>query len=141
MIRTTAQAKRKARQLYRCCLVNGRLDPGRALHAVSIVLEFKRRGYMRLLKEFQRLVRLEITAYTAMVESATPLPRHLENRVRERVQNTYGAGITTLFKRNPELIGGTRIRIGSDVYDGTVEAKLVALQRNFGGSSSYEQSP
>jgi F-type H+-transporting ATPase subunit delta len=141
MIRTTAQAKRKARQLYRCCLVNGRLDPARALHAVSIVLEFKRRGYMRLLKEFQRLVRLEITAYTAMVESATPLPRHLENSVRERVQNTYGARTTTLFKRNPELIGGMRIRIGSDVYDGTVEAKLASLQRNFGVGGGYGESP
>jgi F-type H+-transporting ATPase subunit delta len=140
MIRTTAQAKRKARQLYRFCLINGRLEPDRALHVVSIILEFKQRGYIRLLKEFQRLVRLEVTAFTAMIESATPLPRLLEDRVRERVHSTYGAGTTTLFKRNPALIGGMRIRIGSDVYDGTVEAKLAALQRDFGLIGGNTQS-
>ena len=140
MIRTTAQAKRKARQLYRFCLINGRLEPGRALHVVSIILKFKQRGYFLLLKEFQRLVRLEVTAFTAMIESAIPLPHLLQDRVRETVQSTYGGGTTTLFKRNPALIGGMRIRIGSDVYDGTVEAKLATLQRDFGLIGGNRQS-
>jgi F-type H+-transporting ATPase subunit delta len=132
MIKTAAQAKRKARQLFRFCFINGRLDAARVRHVVSVVLEFKRRGYIRLLQELQRLVRLEVKANLAEIESAAFLPPPIQNRVREAVESRYGTGIATLFEHNPGLIGGLRIRIGSDVYDGTVQAKLAALQKSFG---------
>lgn len=131
MIRTAAQAKRKARQLFGFCLVNGRLDRDRVLNVVSIVRQHRYRGYFRVLKEFERLVRLEVRAYTAEVESATALSHLSEIKVRERVQSAYGSRTTTIFEINPGLIGGLRIRIGSDVYDGTVQAKLAMLKRSF----------
>lgn len=131
MIRTAAQAKRSARQLLRFCFVNGSFDRDRALQVAGIVLEFKHRGYLGLLKEFQRLVRLEVKARVAEIESATLLPGLMEHRVREVVESKYGAAVTTVFEHKPALIGGMRIRVGSDVYDGTVQAKLAALQREF----------
>ena len=36
-----------------------------------------------------------------------------------------------LFAQNPALIGGMRIKVGSDVYDGSVQARLAALQESF----------
>jgi F-type H+-transporting ATPase subunit delta len=36
--------------------------------------------------------------------------------------------LDTAFAENPELIGGMRIQIGSDVYDGSVRARLKALE-------------
>ena len=36
------------------------------------------------------------------------------------------------FVENPSLIGGMRVRVGSDVYDGSVKAGLVALEKSFG---------
>jgi F-type H+-transporting ATPase subunit delta len=132
MIRTTAQSKRKARQLFRFCVVHGRLDRGRVLNVVSTVRQIRHRGYFRLLKEFQRLVRLEVQAHTAKIESAAALSHLLESKVRESVESAYGAQTTTLFECNPGLIGGMRIRIGSDVYDGTVQGKLSALKRSLG---------
>ena len=51
--------------------------------------------------------------------------------MRETVQaglaRIYGRGLETSFGENPELIGGLRIKVGSDVYDGTVRARLAAL--------------
>lgn len=111
--------------------MNGSFDRDRALQVVGIVLEFKHRGYLGLLKEFQRLVRLEVKARVAEIESATLLPGLMEHRVREVVESKYGTAITTVFEHKPGLIGGMRIRVGSDVYDGTVQAKLAALQREF----------
>jgi F-type H+-transporting ATPase subunit delta len=99
---------------------------------VNIILEFKPRGYPRLLKEFQRLVRVEVKASIAEIESAAAfLPRPIESRIHEAVESKYGTGITTVFAHNPGLIGGMRIRVGNDVYDGTVLAKLTALERSF----------
>jgi F-type H+-transporting ATPase subunit delta len=40
----------------------------------------------------------------------------------------YGQGLETSFGVNPRLIGGMRIRVGSDVYDASVQAKLAALE-------------
>jgi F0F1-type ATP synthase delta subunit len=35
------------------------------------------------------------------------------------------------FAQNQSLIGGMRIRVGSDVYDSSVQAKLALLQASF----------
>ena len=44
----------------------------------------------------------------------------------------YGPGLTALFTQNPELIGGMRIKVGSDVYDSSVQSALAALAKSFG---------
>jgi F-type H+-transporting ATPase subunit delta len=43
----------------------------------------------------------------------------------------YGPGLTTAFAERPELIGGMRIQVGCDVYDGSVRAGLEALEKSF----------
>jgi len=35
----------------------------------------------------------------------------------------YGPGLNASFTHSPALIGGVRIRVGSDVYDGSVRGK------------------
>jgi F-type H+-transporting ATPase subunit delta len=35
------------------------------------------------------------------------------------------------FGQNPALIGGLRVKVGSDVYDGSVRAKLERLAESF----------
>jgi F-type H+-transporting ATPase subunit delta len=40
--------------------------------------------------------------------------------------------VSTSFAENPALIGGMRVKIGSDVYDGSVRAALEALEERFG---------
>jgi F-type H+-transporting ATPase subunit delta len=35
------------------------------------------------------------------------------------------------FGQNPALIGGLRVKVGSDVYDGSVRAKLESLAASF----------
>lgn len=132
MIRTAAQAKRKARQLLRFCISDGRIDRPRARHVVSIVLESRRRGYYLLLKEFKRLVRLAIAAHGARIESATPLPPLFQDIVVGKIREAYGPLTTMSFAHDPRLIGGVCIHIGDDVYDGTVQAKLARLKTSFG---------
>jgi F-type H+-transporting ATPase subunit delta len=129
---TIPQARRGAKKLFRWCLINGSLDTGRARRVVASVLESRRRGYITLLGQFHRLVKLEFARHTAKIESAAPLPPDLQARVQAGLEGAYGAGITTLFAQNPALIGGIRIRVASDVYDGSVQSRLAALRRSFG---------
>jgi F-type H+-transporting ATPase subunit delta len=43
----------------------------------------------------------------------------------------YGAGLNIAFTQNPALLGGLRVQVGSDVYDGSVRARLDALRELF----------
>ena len=43
----------------------------------------------------------------------------------------YGRGIVTSFTENPTLLGGVRITVGSDVYDGSIQGRLTALEARF----------
>jgi F-type H+-transporting ATPase subunit delta len=43
----------------------------------------------------------------------------------------YGEGLTSEFKVNPDLIGGVRVHVGSDVYDGSVRGRLARLKSTF----------
>ena len=95
------------------------------------VIEGKRRGYLAFLSFFQRLVKLECARHTAEVESAVPLPADLRATVEAGLQSAYGLRINILFAHRPELIGGMRIKVGSDVYDGSVRSGLAALETTF----------
>jgi len=130
-VKISKQAKRGARELFRSCLTDGLLDDGRVRHAVQRVLQTKPRGYLPTLSHFERLIKLDIARRSARVETAAPLSPDLQARVQSSLSQTYGPGLNISFAQNPSLIGGMRIKVGSDVYDGSVQARLNALQESF----------
>jgi F-type H+-transporting ATPase subunit delta len=131
-MKTAKQTGREAKQLFRLCLVNGRVDEGRAHQVVQSVIQSRHRGYLTLLKLFLRLLKLEHAQHTAEIESAVPLPGDFQAHVGAAIEDVYGPGIIARFAQNPSLIGGMRLRVGSDVYDGSVRFGLAALAKSFG---------
>jgi F-type H+-transporting ATPase subunit delta len=128
---TLKQVKRNAKHLFRRCHSNGSLDEELVRLTVQQILATRRRGYLALANEFERWVRLHQLQHTAEVESATPLSSDLRKDVQANLNKTYGPHLTTSFRENSSLIGGLRIKIGSDVYDGSVKAGLAALEKSF----------
>jgi len=47
------------------------------------------------------------------------------------IARVYGPGIVTAFAEDHALLGGVRVTVGSDVYDGTVRGALAALATRF----------
>ena len=131
-MKTTKQSVREATQLYRMCLLEGRVQEDRVRLVVQKVLQSRRRGYLTMLRHFLRLLKLEYERHAAKIESAMPLPADLRSRVQLGLENMYGPGLTALFTQNPVLIGGMRIKVGSDVYDNSVRSALAALAKSFG---------
>jgi F-type H+-transporting ATPase subunit delta len=127
-MKPTRKIRRHAKALFRCCLVDGLLDEARVRQAVGLLKDAHQRGRFALLDHFRRLVRLYVTQHTATIESAVALPADLTTSVNSSLTKVYGGGLTTSFIQRPELIGGMRIKVGSDVYDGTVRGRLAALE-------------
>jgi F-type H+-transporting ATPase subunit delta len=131
-MKTTKQSQREARQLFRFCIAGGNIDESRVRLVAQNILQSKRRGYLLLLGQFKRLLEQECARHQANIESAVPMSVDLQARVETGLTSVYGSGLSWLFVHNPALIGGVRIKVGSDVYDGSVRSGLAELARNFG---------
>ena len=126
------KARAKAKALFRTCLMNGFLDESRVQKTVQNTIATKPRGYLAVLRHFQRLVKLDLARRMARIESAVVLPFELQSSLQTSLSRVYGPDLEVSFVRNPALIGGMRIRVGSDVYESTVQARLAALELSFG---------
>ena len=130
-MKISKQALRETRQLFRSCQVNGRLDEARVRQAVALLLEKKPRGHIEILTRLHRLLKLDVERRTARVESATPLPADQQAQVAAQLQKIYGTGLDLSFTQNAALLGGLRIQVGSDLYDGSVKNRLEKLAQSF----------
>lgn len=130
-MKISKQSRRDAKQLFKACFVNGQLDEARVRQTVGLVIAKQPRGYLGMLSQIQRLVKLDLERRTARVESATALTPELQQSVQANLVQKYGPGLNLLFAVNPELIGGLRVQVGSDVYDGSVKARLTNLEASF----------
>src|SRR5262245_54385937 len=130
-MKTSRKATRLARRLFRSCLVDGTVDEMRVRKIAQQVLRFNRRGSIALLSALFRLVRLDRSRHVAEVDSADILPEDLRSNVAASLARLYGSDIRISFARRRALIGGMRIKVGDDVYDGSVRAGLASLERRF----------
>ena len=125
------QARRDAKDLFLACRREEILDSNRVRQTVSQVLAAKPRNYLAVLSHFQRLVQIEIEAHTVRIENSVPTSDALMAELKASLTRRYGPGLEFEFHVDPSLIGGLRIQIGSDVYDGTVKSRLTALESSF----------
>jgi len=130
-VKINKQARRDAKQLFRACQSEGVLDEGRVRQTVQAVIARKPRGYVAILSHFERLVKLDVERRAARVESAVALDADAERSLRESLARKYGPGLNITFTQSPSLLGGLRIRVGSDVFDGSVAGRLGALSESF----------
>lgn len=126
-MKISRQARREAKRLLVSCRTNGLLDDAKVRQVVQRVIEARPRGHMAILSHFQRLVKLDLARRSARIESATALSTDLQGQAQARLTQRYGPGLMVQFAQNPALIGGLRIQVGGDVYDGSVQARLRAL--------------
>jgi F-type H+-transporting ATPase subunit delta len=124
-------AQREARQLFRSCQVNGVLDEARVRQAVDLLAAMKPHGYVGILSRLHRLVKLDVAQRTVRVENAVETTPQQMTAIKAGLEKHYGAGLEISYFINPALIGGLRIQVGSDLYDGTVKTRLETLQQSF----------
>ncbi|WP_397381612.1 ATP synthase F1 subunit delta [Prosthecobacter sp.] len=129
-MKITKEARRTSRQLFRACIADGNLDETRVRTVVSTVAKNKPRGYIGILDAFARLVANEVDRQLAAVESATALPPATQSELQVSLSKKYGRPLTLKFSVNPKLLGGIRVKVGSDVWDGSVKARLKALSES-----------
>src|SRR3954471_5727864 len=118
------ETRQLSRQLLRASVVDGKLDSGRISSLVKSLIGKKPRHYIHVLEAYQRLLRLEVEKRTATIETATELSPEAGQQIVENLKKKYGSDLAARFVVNPQLLGGMRIRVGSDVWDSSVRNRL-----------------
>lgn len=121
-------ARRKARELFDAALDDsGRPDTSKSLAIADLLIKIAPRRTLQILKEYTRLIRLAAAKHSAVIESATPLDETTRISILKSLQERDGGEVSLETKVDPSLIGGARIRLGSEVWDATVRTRLQNL--------------
>jgi F-type H+-transporting ATPase subunit delta len=128
-MKTSKEARKISREMFRHSFTSSKLDEEKITEMVQSVIAKKPRRYVDVLKDYQHLLQLEVEKRHVVVESATPLNRSVGDQIITNLRARYGEDLTTEFRTNPELLGGLRIKIGNDVWDGSVKSRLNQLQQ------------
>ena len=124
-------SRKLSKQLFMASFTDGRIDKEKVGIISRQIVESKPRNSLGILKEFQRLIRFEIEKHHAVIESATKLDDSTKKQLVSNLKAKYGKDTTTEFKVSPELLGGVRVKIGSDVFDSSVRERLNRLEAQF----------
>ncbi len=128
-MKISKETRQLSRGLLRASFTDGQLDQGRIAALVKSLVEKKPRNYIKILESYHRLLRLEVEKRHAKIESASDVSPWAQAKIVATLKKKYGNELTTEFLVNSDLIGGMRIRVGSDVWDGSVRNRLQRLQQ------------
>ncbi len=124
------EIRQLSREMLRASFTDGQIDRGKITSLVESLIAKKPRRLVDILQYYKRLVRLEIEKRHARIESSTQVSPETSARIAEILKKKKGRDLTAEFVVNPELLGGLRIRVGSDVWDGSVRDRLERLQKH-----------
>ena len=127
-MKLSKEARKLSRQLFKGSFTDGKLDEWKVREQVQSIIAGKPRHYLDLLKNYHRLLRLETEKHSAVVESAVELNWDTRWKIEQSLKAKHGQDLTITFKINTALIGGLRIQIGNDVWNGSVQGRLQRLK-------------
>lgn len=120
-----------ARRVFTMCQTDGKLDEAKLSKAVKKIVDLKPRDYRGILVSLKRLVRLELERNNVLIESATELDAATRQQVQSDLNAKHGSELNFEYRTNPELLGGLKVRIGNDLWDGSVKGRLDRLSEAF----------
>jgi F-type H+-transporting ATPase subunit delta len=103
-------------------------------------------GFLRVLLKNQRLAQLKDIAeryksalddragvVAADITTARPVPDDIREALRDSLATYTGKTVRLTFDTDPAIIGGVVARIGSTIFDGSVQSQLERLAGNLVG--------
>ncbi len=105
-------------------LLEGKAKPATLRLAELAAAGFGGRGFESSLTRLIELAAKQRDHSVAYVTTAVPLTDADEQRLAGRLAQLYGREVSLKIDVDPRIIGGVRVKVGSDLYDGTVSRRL-----------------
>ncbi|GAA5182428.1 F0F1 ATP synthase subunit delta [Rugosimonospora acidiphila] len=105
-------------------LLDGKARPVTVRLVRLALAGFGGRGFSASLTRLVELAAAGRDRQVAYVTAAALLTDDEERRLGERLEQMYGRRVSVRVRVDPTVIGGLSVRVGSDLYDGTVLRRL-----------------
>lgn len=129
-IQASRHSINQSRALFDLCLTEGRLDEEKMRHLIEALKKNNSRNLRDLLAGLWKRIEHHIREHTAILESAGELSSDEVNAIFSQMEKHEGPFLKRNYRANPQLIGGMRIQIGSNVWDGSIANRLQQLQES-----------
>jgi F-type H+-transporting ATPase subunit delta len=112
-------------------LLKGKVQPA-TLRLVEVALEgFGGRSFEFSLTRLVELTAAKRDREVAYVTVAKPLTEAEEQALAAKLAEMYGREVSLKVDVDPAVIGGVSVKVGSDLYDGTILRRLNAARQVF----------
>src|SRR2546429_7977687 len=98
------EIRRLSRKMLRASFTDGQLDPGRIKSLVDSLIEKKPRHHIEVLKNYRRLLRLEVEKRSARIETASEVDSAIRSEILANLKKKYGNDVTAAFVVDPQLL-------------------------------------
>jgi len=97
---------------------------------LQALLKRRRQGLLREISgEFQALLDIKHNRIRAGVTLARPADPALQREIQEALSRELGKEVIAAFHVDPEILGGTVVRIGERIHNGSVRRRMTKLRR------------
>lgn len=114
-------------------LLEGKVEPTTLQVVERAAVAPRGRTMTATLSMVGRLAAARRELLVASVTAATPLAPEQEDRLTGLLERAYGRAVQLNVSVDPEVLGGLRIRVGSEVVDSTLLARLDDARRRLAG--------
>ena len=101
---------------------------------IGVLIEKHR---LKVLPEITTQIKVELNERMGIAEaeisSARDLAADERTQLESQLAKTTGKKVQARYARNPSLLGGALVRIGSTIYDGSVRGQLQAIKEQIAG--------
>jgi F-type H+-transporting ATPase subunit delta len=116
-------------------LVEGLLS-GRAAGATTVLAKravvARERTFANTIEGYVTLAAAQKNRVVATVRVAKPLTTEQRDKLRAALSRQVGREVAIQEVVDPEILGGVRVELGDEVFEGTVSGRLEAARRLFG---------
>ncbi|MCX6934860.1 MAG: F0F1 ATP synthase subunit delta, partial [Verrucomicrobia bacterium] len=116
-------ARAEAKTLFRICRSEKGLDESRLRKVVALIAKQRPRGYLQVLGRLAQLAKLEVERHTHEVISSIQLEDGGKS-IFAMLEKHFGKPLAQRTEVRSEVLGGLKIRVGSDVWDATLRGRL-----------------
>jgi F-type H+-transporting ATPase subunit delta len=96
---------------------------------VAVLMDHHRISFLAaIVKQFELELDARMGFVEAQVTSARDLGEAERTALESQLRALVGKKVRALYSRNPSLLGGAVVRVGSTIYDGSVEGQLERIR-------------
>jgi F-type H+-transporting ATPase subunit delta len=99
----------------------------------ALVKRGRQRHLREIATEYQTLLDIKNNRVRAGVTLARPADESLQRDIQAALSRQLGKEVLAAFHVDPEILGGTVVRVGERIHDGSVRRRMTKLRRLLSG--------